>query len=203
MHGSLRSVWDPARWPTSTHSWRRAGPATRSSCRRRRRWARHASSRRRGRRLRPDIRRVPDRRGSLHDRHRWSARAGPSVRPKLITIGGSLNLLPHPVEAVRSIADDVGAAAAVRRRARLRDVRRRAWPNPLAQGADPMTMSTYKSLGGPAGGLLARRTVPPGSRGSTRSRIPGSPPTSTQANRRRSRSRCWIGSTVVATTHWR
>jgi glycine hydroxymethyltransferase len=28
------------------------------------------------------------------------------------------------------------------------------WPNPLAAGADLMTMSTYKSLGGPAGGLL-------------------------------------------------
>jgi glycine hydroxymethyltransferase len=28
------------------------------------------------------------------------------------------------------------------------------WPNPLDLGADLMTMSTYKSLGGPAGGLL-------------------------------------------------
>ncbi len=28
------------------------------------------------------------------------------------------------------------------------------WPNPLQQGADLMTMSTYKSLGGPAGGLV-------------------------------------------------
>ena len=30
----------------------------------------------------------------------------------------------------------------------------RVWPNPLDLGADLMTMSTYKSLGGPAGGLL-------------------------------------------------
>jgi glycine hydroxymethyltransferase len=29
-----------------------------------------------------------------------------------------------------------------------------AWPNPLDEGADLMTMSTYKSLGGPAGGLV-------------------------------------------------
>jgi glycine hydroxymethyltransferase len=28
------------------------------------------------------------------------------------------------------------------------------WPNPLAEGAHVMTMSTYKSLGGPAGGLI-------------------------------------------------
>jgi len=30
----------------------------------------------------------------------------------------------------------------------------RAWKNPLAEGAHFMTMSTYKSLGGPAGGLI-------------------------------------------------
>jgi glycine hydroxymethyltransferase len=29
-----------------------------------------------------------------------------------------------------------------------------AWPNPLEQGAHLMTMSTYKSLGGPPGGLI-------------------------------------------------
>ena len=29
-----------------------------------------------------------------------------------------------------------------------------AWPNPLAEGAHLMTMSTYKSLGGPPGGLV-------------------------------------------------
>jgi glycine hydroxymethyltransferase len=29
-----------------------------------------------------------------------------------------------------------------------------AWPDPLAEGAHLMTMSTYKSLGGPAGGLI-------------------------------------------------
>lgn len=31
------------------------------------------------------------------------------LKPKLITIGGSLNLLPHPVVKVREIADEVGA----------------------------------------------------------------------------------------------
>ncbi len=30
-------------------------------------------------------------------------------RPKLITIGGSLNLFEHPVADIRAIADDVGA----------------------------------------------------------------------------------------------
>ena len=31
------------------------------------------------------------------------------LRPKLITIGGSLNLFPHPVREIRAIADEVGA----------------------------------------------------------------------------------------------
>ena len=30
----------------------------------------------------------------------------------------------------------------------------RAWPQPLDEGAHLMTMSTYKSLGGPASGLI-------------------------------------------------
>ena len=31
------------------------------------------------------------------------------ARPKLITIGGSLNLFPHPVCQIRKVADEVGA----------------------------------------------------------------------------------------------
>jgi glycine hydroxymethyltransferase len=32
-----------------------------------------------------------------------------SERPRLITLGGSLNLFEHPVAAVRAVADEVGA----------------------------------------------------------------------------------------------
>ena len=76
------------------------------------------------------------------------------VRPKLITMGASLNLLPHPVEAVRDIADTVGAAVLFDAAHACGMFAGRIWPNPLDLGADMMTMSTYKSLGGPAGGLL-------------------------------------------------
>ncbi len=76
------------------------------------------------------------------------------VRPKLITIGGSLNLLPHPVAEVREIADDVGAKVLFDAAHQCGIIAGKAWPNPLAQGAHMMTMSTYKSLGGPAGGLI-------------------------------------------------
>jgi glycine hydroxymethyltransferase len=76
-------------------------------------------------------------------------------RPKLITIGGSLNLFPHPVAEVRAIADEVGALVMFDAAHQSGMIAGGAWPNPLANGAHVMTMSTYKSLGGPPGGLLA------------------------------------------------
>ena len=76
------------------------------------------------------------------------------VRPKLITIGGSLNLFPHPVADIRAIADDVGAKVLFDAAHLCGMVAGGAWSDPLAQGAHLMTMSTYKSLGGPAGGLV-------------------------------------------------
>ncbi|HMK80087.1 MAG TPA: aminotransferase class I/II-fold pyridoxal phosphate-dependent enzyme [Xanthobacteraceae bacterium] len=76
------------------------------------------------------------------------------VRPKLITIGGSLNLFEHPVGAVRAIADEVGAHLLFDAAHQCGIIAGGAWRNPLAEGAHLMTMSTYKSLGGPAGGLV-------------------------------------------------
>ncbi len=76
------------------------------------------------------------------------------VRPRLVTIGGSLNLFPHPVPALRGIADAVGARLMFDAAHLSGMVAGRAWPDPLAEGADVITMSTYKSLGGPAGGLV-------------------------------------------------
>jgi glycine hydroxymethyltransferase len=76
------------------------------------------------------------------------------VRPKLITLGGSLNLFPHPVAAARGIADEVGALLMFDAAHLSGMVAGRAWANPLAEGAQVMTMSTYKSLGGPPGGLV-------------------------------------------------
>lgn len=76
------------------------------------------------------------------------------VRPKIITLGGSLNLWPHPVRAARAIADEVGAALMFDAAHQCGIIAGGAWANPLAEGAHLMTMSTYKSLGGPAGGLI-------------------------------------------------
>ena len=75
-------------------------------------------------------------------------------RPKLITLGASLNLFEHPVRAVREIADSVGAHLMFDAAHQCGIIAGKAWSDPLAEGAHMMTMSTYKSLGGPAGGLI-------------------------------------------------
>ena len=76
------------------------------------------------------------------------------VRPKLITIGGSLNLTPHPVAEIRKIADEIGAHVLFDAAHQCGIIAGGAWDNPLHLGADLMTMSTYKSLGGPPSGLI-------------------------------------------------
>jgi len=76
------------------------------------------------------------------------------VKPRIITIGGSLNLFPHPVAEIRAIADAVGAYVLFDAAHQCGIIAGRAWPNPLDQGAHLMTMSTYKSLGGPPSGLI-------------------------------------------------
>jgi glycine hydroxymethyltransferase len=75
-------------------------------------------------------------------------------RPRLITLGASLNLFEHPVRAVRAIADEVGAHLMFDAAHQCGIIAGKAWADPLAEGAHLMTMSTYKSLGGPAGGLI-------------------------------------------------
>ncbi len=76
------------------------------------------------------------------------------LHPKLITIGGSLNLFHHPVREIRAIADEVGAFVLFDAAHLSGMIAGHAWPDPLAEGAHIMTMSTYKSLGGPPTGLI-------------------------------------------------
>jgi glycine hydroxymethyltransferase len=76
------------------------------------------------------------------------------LRPKLITIGGSLNLFPHPIREIRAVADEVEALVLFDAAHMSGMIAGRAWQQPLEEGAHVMTMSTYKSLGGPASGLI-------------------------------------------------
>jgi len=66
----------------------------------------------------------------------------------------SLNLFPHPVAEIRAIADEVGAKVLFDAAHQCGMIAGGVFANPLAQGAHMMTMSTYKSLGGPAGGVI-------------------------------------------------
>jgi len=77
-----------------------------------------------------------------------------AMRPKLITIGGSLNLYPHPVAAIREIADEVGAKVLFDAAHLCGLIAGKAWQQPLEEGAHLLTFSTYKSLGGPPGGVV-------------------------------------------------
>lgn len=76
------------------------------------------------------------------------------VKPKLITVGGSLNLFHHPIAHVRAIADEVGAKVLFDAAHLCGMIAGKVWPQPLVEGAHLMSFSTYKSLGGPAGGLI-------------------------------------------------
>lgn len=76
------------------------------------------------------------------------------VRPKMITIGSSLNLLPHPIREIRAIADEVGALVLFDAAHLCGMIAGHAWQQPLEEGAHLMTMSTYKSLGGAPSGLI-------------------------------------------------
>jgi glycine hydroxymethyltransferase len=58
------------------------------------------------------------------------------------------------VAELRAIADEVGATLLFDAAHQCGIIAGRAWKNPLTEGAHLMTMSTYKSLGGPAGGLI-------------------------------------------------
>lgn len=76
------------------------------------------------------------------------------IRPKLITIGGSLNLLPHPVREIREIADEYGCFVHFDAAHLCGLIAGKMWQQPLEEGAHLMSLSTYKSLGGPPAGLI-------------------------------------------------
>ena len=76
------------------------------------------------------------------------------LRPKLIILGGSLALMPYPVQATRKLADELGAYLMFDAAHLSGIIAGGEFQQPLAEGAHLMTCSTYKSFGGPAGGLV-------------------------------------------------
>lgn len=76
------------------------------------------------------------------------------LRPKLITVAGSLCLYPYPVREMRRICDEVGAYLLYDAAHMGGLIAGRHFQAPLAEGAHLMTMSTYKAFGGPPSGLI-------------------------------------------------
>ncbi|MEU5878344.1 glycine hydroxymethyltransferase [Spirillospora sp. NPDC047279] len=74
-------------------------------------------------------------------------------RPRLVVIGASLLLFPHDVAAIAGIVGDTPLLYDASHMAGL--VAAGRFQRPLAEGADVLTFSTYKSFGGPPGGVIA------------------------------------------------
>lgn len=77
------------------------------------------------------------------------------VKPRIIMLGSSLYLFPHPNKELAEIAHTIGAKV-------LHDVAHvlgliigGVWENPLKLRADVITASTHRTFPGPQGGLIA------------------------------------------------
>jgi glycine hydroxymethyltransferase len=77
-----------------------------------------------------------------------------ALRPRLIIVGASLMLFPPPLRDVAEIAHACGATLMYDAAHVAGLVAAGRFQRPLEDGADVLTCSTYKSLGGPPGGLM-------------------------------------------------
>lgn len=80
------------------------------------------------------------------------------VKPKLVILGGSLYIFPHPVKEIAEAVHSVGAKLMYDAAHVLGLITGKVWENPLKQGADILTSSTHKTFPGPQGGLIATVT---------------------------------------------
>lgn len=75
-----------------------------------------------------------------------------TVRPRLILVGGSVIQFPTRLAPLRAAADRVGARLVFDASHVAGLIAAGVFSNPLDEGVDLMTFSTYKTLAGPAGG---------------------------------------------------
>jgi len=75
-------------------------------------------------------------------------------RPVLVVVGASLMLRPHRVAEIAMQAHGCDAQVLYDASHVAGLIAERRFQAPLAEGADAMTFSTYKSFGGPAGGVI-------------------------------------------------
>ncbi len=77
------------------------------------------------------------------------------AKPKIVVLGGSLYIFPHPTKEIAEIAHSVGAKLIYDAAHVLGLIMGKVWSNPLKDGADVLTSSTHKTFPGPQGGLIA------------------------------------------------
>jgi glycine hydroxymethyltransferase len=75
-------------------------------------------------------------------------------KPKIVLLGGSLFLFPHPVEEAREAADEVGAKVMYDGAHVLGLIAGGYFQDPLKEGADLLVGSTHKTFPGPQGGII-------------------------------------------------
>jgi len=77
------------------------------------------------------------------------------AKPKIVVLGGSLYLFPHPVKELAPHVKAVGSTLVYDAAHVYGLIAGGAWRNPLSEGADVMTASTHKTFPGPQGGLIS------------------------------------------------
>ncbi len=75
-------------------------------------------------------------------------------RPRVVILGASVYLFPHPVKEISETAHTVGSIVIHDSAHVLGLIAGRAFPNPLERGCDIMTASTHKTFPGPQGGVI-------------------------------------------------
>ncbi len=75
-------------------------------------------------------------------------------KPKIVLLGGSLFLFPHPVKEAREAADEVGAKVMYDGAHVLGLIAGEKFQDPLKEGADVLAGSTHKTFPGPQGGII-------------------------------------------------
>lgn len=75
-------------------------------------------------------------------------------KPKVVLLGGSLFLFPHPVKEAREAADEVGAKVMYDGAHVLGLIAGGKFQDPLKEGADVVAGSTHKTFPGPQGGII-------------------------------------------------
>ncbi|HII84928.1 MAG TPA: serine hydroxymethyltransferase [Methanobacterium subterraneum] len=77
-----------------------------------------------------------------------------TLKPKIVLLGGSLFLFPHPVKEAKEAADEVGAKVMYDGAHVLGLIAGGQFQDPLREGADLLVGSTHKTFPGPQGGII-------------------------------------------------